>query len=238
MVDLREVLLICTHLISRVQPEGCFSLLVGQRAALGGVLDVPILPLSSGASSDLKLWQGDSSLSNWTNQKWTPNNPRGENICFFNTILSSLSKSEAFLTALEPHVWLQVVSFANLQGQNAFFWFSLRNIELVSVSVWSCYLGVMESDGVHEGSDLARHHGSGEQLVQLDQLVGCGVKLECDAVQCVPRFHLEKEKKQKSQSCSTVPSKLWRRDRRMQRDGTICSFLLFCAVSGRERTLS
>lgn len=64
MVDLRERLPICTHLISRAQPEGCFSLLVGQRAALGGVLDVPILPLSSGASSDLKLWQGDSSLSN------------------------------------------------------------------------------------------------------------------------------------------------------------------------------
>lgn len=74
MVDLRELLPICTHLISRAQPEGCFSLLVGQRAALGGaLLDVPILPLSSGASSDLKLWQGDSSLSNWTNQKWTPN---------------------------------------------------------------------------------------------------------------------------------------------------------------------
>lgn len=75
MVDLRKLLPICAHLISRAQPEGCFSLLVGQRAALGGVLDVPILPLSAGASSDLKLWQGDSTLSNWMNQKWTPNNP-------------------------------------------------------------------------------------------------------------------------------------------------------------------
>lgn len=44
-----------------------------------------------------------------------------ERIFVFNTILSSLSKSEAFLTALQPRVWLQIVSFGNLQGQNAFF---------------------------------------------------------------------------------------------------------------------
>lgn len=49
MVALRELLPVCTHLISGAQPEGCLSLLVGQRAALGEVLDVPILPPSSGA---------------------------------------------------------------------------------------------------------------------------------------------------------------------------------------------
>lgn len=63
------------------------------------------------------------------------------------------------------------------------------------VAMWTC-------DGVHGGSDLAGHHGSGEQLVQLDQLVGCRVKLECDAVQRVPRFHLDHKrrgKREKSQ---------------------------------------
>lgn len=39
---------------------------------------------------------------------------------------------------------------------------------------------------MHGGSHLARHHGSGEQLVQLNQLVGRGVKLERNAVQSVP----------------------------------------------------
>lgn len=47
------------------------------------------------------------------------------------------------------------------------------------------------------GSDLAGHHGSGEQLVQLDQLVGRRVKLERDAVQRVPRFHLDHKRESK-----------------------------------------
>lgn len=59
------------------------------------------------------------------------------------------------------------------------------------------------SVGMHGGSHLARHHCSGEQLVQLNQLVGCGVKLERNAVQRVPRFHLDhktRERTQKSHS--------------------------------------
>lgn len=40
-------------------------------------------------------------------------------------------------------------------------------------------------------SYLTGHHCSGEQLVQLNQLVGCGVELQGNAVQCVPWFHLE-----------------------------------------------
>lgn len=51
--------------------------------------------------------------------------------------------------------------------------------------------------GVHGGSDLARHHSSGEQLVQLDQLVGRRVKLERDAVQRVPRFHLDHKREER-----------------------------------------
>lgn len=58
------------------------------------------------------------------------------------------------------------------------------------VAIWTC-------NGVHGGSDLAGHHSSGEQLVQLDQLVGCRVKLECDAVQRVPRFHLDRKRRGK-----------------------------------------
>lgn len=58
------------------------------------------------------------------------------------------------------------------------------------------------SEDVHAGSHLARHHCSGEQLVQLNQFVGRGVKLERNAVQRVPRFHLDdkktKERTQKS----------------------------------------
>lgn len=63
---------------------------------------------------------------------------------------------------------------------------------------------MMESDGVHGGSDLAGHHSSGEQLVQLDQLVGRRVKLECDAVQRVPRFHLDHKRREKEGEI-TVP---------------------------------
>lgn len=52
------------------------------------------------------------------------------------------------------------------------------------------------SEDVLAGSHLAGHHCSGEQLVQLNQFVGRGIKLECNAVQRVPRFHLnEKNKK-------------------------------------------
>lgn len=43
---------------------------------------------------------------------------------------------------------------------------------------------------------LARHHCSGEQLVQLNQFVGRGVKLERNAVQRVPRFHLDERNKE------------------------------------------
>lgn len=60
------------------------------------------------------------------------------------------------------------------------------------------------SEGVHGGSHLARHHSSGEQLVQLNQLVGCGVELECNAVQRVPRFHLDhktRKEDRESHSC-------------------------------------
>lgn len=60
------------------------------------------------------------------------------------------------------------------------------------------------SEGVHGGSHLARHHSSGEQLVQLNQLVGCGVELERNAVQRVPRFHLDhktREEDTESHSC-------------------------------------
>lgn len=51
------------------------------------------------------------------------------------------------------------------------------------------------SEDVLAGSHLARHHCSGEQLVQLNQFVGRGVKLERNAVQRVPRFHLEQKNK-------------------------------------------
>ena len=58
---------------------------------------------------------------------------------------------------------------------------------------------------MHGGSHLARHHCSGEQLVQLNQFVGCGVKLERNAVQRVPRFHLDHKKQEEedteSHSC-------------------------------------
>lgn len=56
------------------------------------------------------------------------------------------------------------------------------------------------SEGEHGGSHLARHHCSGEQLVQLNQFVGCGVKLECNAVQRVPRFHLEHKTRERTQN--------------------------------------
>lgn len=65
-------------------------------------------------------------------------------------------------------------------------------------------LGIYIGEGVHGGSHLARHHCSGEELVQLNQLVGCGVKLERNAVQRVPRFHLDhktRERTEKSHSC-------------------------------------
>lgn len=51
------------------------------------------------------------------------------------------------------------------------------------------------SEDVLAGSHLARHHCSGEQLVQLYQFVGRGVKLERNAVQRVPRFHLDEKNK-------------------------------------------
>lgn len=54
------------------------------------------------------------------------------------------------------------------------------------------------SEGMHGGSHLARHHCSGEQLVQLNQFVGCSVKLERNAVQCVPRFHLDHKTREKT----------------------------------------
>lgn len=57
---------------------------------------------------------------------------------------------------------------------------------------------------VHGGSDLARHHSPGEQLVQLDQLVGRRVKLERDAVQRVPGFHLDHRKEDGSKNQSPV----------------------------------
>lgn len=56
------------------------------------------------------------------------------------------------------------------------------------------------SEGVHGGSHLARHHCSGEQLVQLNQLVGCGVKLERNAVECVSRFHLGHKTRERTQN--------------------------------------
>lgn len=62
-----------------------------------------------------------------------------------------------------------------------------------------------EREGVHGGSDLARHHGSGEQLVQLDQLVGRRVELERDAVERVPRFHLEHKREERSRNQSPAP---------------------------------
>lgn len=51
------------------------------------------------------------------------------------------------------------------------------------------------SQDVLAGSHLARHHRSGEQLVQLNQFVGRGVKFERNAVQRVPRFHLDEKNK-------------------------------------------
>lgn len=59
-----------------------------------------------------------------------------------------------------------------------------------------------EGGGVHGGADLARHHSSGEQLVQLDQLVGRRVKVERDAVQRVPRFHLDHKREERSRNQS------------------------------------
>ena len=53
-------------------------------------------------------------------------------------------------------------------------------------------------------SHLARADGSGEQLVELNQLVGCGVKLERYVVQCVPRLHLEDHKTEEKHRISKL----------------------------------
>lgn len=66
--------------------------------------------------------------------------------------------------------------------------------------MWELLCG--EGESVHGGSDLAGNHGSGKQLVQLHQLVGRGVKLERDAVQRVPRLHLEHKTEERSRSQS------------------------------------
>ena len=55
--------------------------------------------------------------------------------------------------------------------------------------------------GVHgPGPHLARHHGPGEQLVELHQLIGCAVELERYAVQRVPGFHLDHKTREKGVS--------------------------------------
>lgn len=75
------------------------------------------------------------------------------------------------------------------------------------------------SEGVHGGSHLARHHCSGEQLVQLNQLVGCGVKLERNAVQCVSRFHLDHKTRRRGHNITRLLRgtllKLYREDKKM-----------------------
>lgn len=78
----------------------------------------------------------------------------------------------------------------------------------VAVGQWWSDVAEYISEGVHCGSHLARHHCSGEQLVQLNQFVGCCVKLERNAVQRVPRFHLDHRNKRedtKSHSCRAFP---------------------------------
>lgn len=85
------------------------------------------------------------------------------------------------------------------------------------------FVGWLEwrSEGEHGGSHLARHHCSGEQLVELNQLVGSGVKLERNAVQRVPRFHLDRKTRERTEtslccSCSeALPSKLHRPNMKM-----------------------
>ena len=55
--------------------------------------------------------------------------------------------------------------------------------------------------GVHDpGPHLARHHGPGEQLVELHQLIGRAVELESYAVQRVPGFHLDHKTREKGVS--------------------------------------
>lgn len=74
------------------------------------------------------------------------------------------------------------------------------------------------SEGEHGGSHLARHHCSGEQLVELNQLVGCGVKLERNAVQRVPRFHLDRKTRERTETspcCSCSEALLHRPNMKM-----------------------
>ena len=97
--------------------------------------------------------------------------------------------------------------------------------EKVAEGQWWSDAAEYISEGVHGGSHLARHHCSGEQLVQLNQFVGCGVKLERNAVQRVPRFHLDHKTRERTQnhtpgSVQGISLKLYREDvTQMMRDG-------------------
>lgn len=87
----------------------------------------------------------------------------------------------------------------------------------VAVGQWWSDAAEYISEGVHGGSHLAGHHCSGEQLVQLNQLVGCGVKLERNAVQRVPRFHLDHKTRERTQNHTPaavqgISLKLYRED--------------------------
>lgn len=98
---------------------------------------------------------------------------------------------------------------------------------LTLILIWG-YCGTMMkrcksmSEGVRGGSHLARHHCSGEQFVQLNQLVGCGVKLERNAVQCVSRFHLDHKTRERTHLLKLYreDTKMWQmlRDRGKKRD--------------------
>lgn len=76
----------------------------------------------------------------------------------------------------------QWVAFSNvMKHQNEYVLVSGCRRE-AAAQRWGCGDAGPIGEGVRGCSYLARHHRSGEQLVQLNQLVGRGVKLERNAV--------------------------------------------------------
>lgn len=111
------------------------------------------------------------------------------------------------------------------------------------VSIWgSCRTSDAAeyiSEGVHGGSHLARHHCSGEQLVQLNQFVGCSVKLERNAVQRVPRFHLDHKTRERTQNHTPAWEHIHKAVQgrledvtQMMRDWKRCTFIILKGFNG------
>lgn len=119
-------------------------------------------------------------------------------------MLPKISSFSSYIQKMFRALWMHYELSKTVIMRSGSQWVAVDGCE-AAVGQWWSDAAEYISESVHGGSHLARHHCSGEQLVQLNQLVGCGVKLERNAVQRVPRFHLDhktRERTEKSRCCS------------------------------------